>query len=149
MNLIPYSAPLVLESLLTQITVDAPPLPSIVEPSLSNSPSTSSDLSSAIVTPQSTTGPRGRSSQRSALQTLAAALRNLDNPTNYPVEVRVNVCSLLLQISRKGAGDELGKVKEVMRPVLESVAESVRSAAGKDELLLKATRKVLELWATA
>ncbi|KAI5900352.1 uncharacterized protein SCHCODRAFT_02607671 [Schizophyllum commune H4-8] len=142
-------APLVLESLLTQITVDAPPLPSIVEPSLSNSPSTSSDLSSAIVTPQSTTGPRGRSSQRSALQTLAAALRNLDNPTNYPVEVRVNVCSLLLQISRKGAGEELGKVKEVMRPVLESVAESVRSAAGKDELLLKATRKVLELWATA
>ncbi|KAL1746374.1 hypothetical protein HDZ31DRAFT_62274 [Schizophyllum fasciatum] len=143
-------APLVLESLLAQVSVDVPPIPGTVEPSLSGSPSTSSDLSSAIVTPQSTTGPRGRgSSQRSALQTLAAVLRNTDNPTNYPVEVRVNVCSLLLQISRKTGGEELGKVKEVMRPVLEGVAESVRSAAGKEEMLLKATRKVLELWVTA
>lgn len=143
-------APLVLDSLLSQIQVDAPPVPSTVEPTLSGSPSSSSDLSSALVTPQSTTGPHGRSNQsRSALQMLASVLRNVDNPANYPVEVRVNVCSLLLQVSRKNAGEGLGQVKEVMRPVLEGVGESMRGATGKDEMLLKASRRVLELWATA
>lgn len=82
---------------------------------------------------------------RHALDMLTFVLKNVDNPANFPVEVRVNVCSFLLQLDKHASGDELAKVKEVVRPVLENLLEAP-GVQTLEEMLEKAIKRVLDAW---
>lgn len=77
---------------------------------------------------------------------LVAVLRNVDNPANFPVEVRLNVCSLFMQIGRQASGEEFTKVKDMVRPVLEKVLDTMRGTSEKEGLLKKAMKRVLDSW---
>ncbi|RDB21038.1 hypothetical protein Hypma_011561 [Hypsizygus marmoreus] len=130
--------PLVLAAILTPLSSDAPMLPDPV------SASTSSDLDSPVATTHSDRP--HLHIPRHALDMLVFVLKNVDNPANYPVEVRINVCSLLLQLGKHTSGDELNKVKLAARPVLESLIESAAGAQGKEEILEKTMKRVLDTW---
>lgn len=78
---------------------------------------------------------------------LVFVLRNVDNPANYPQEVRVNVCSLLLQLTKNTPEDDLTKLKGAVRSTLEKLTNRLQSAAGKDEMLRSSVQKVLSAWA--
>ncbi|KXN82074.1 hypothetical protein AN958_03232 [Leucoagaricus sp. SymC.cos] len=84
---------------------------------------------------------------RHALDMLVFVLRNVDNPANYPQEVRMNVCSLLLQLTRHSSEDDLAKIKEATRSTLEKLTNRLQSATGKDEVLRNSIQKVLSAWA--
>lgn len=104
--------------------------------------STSSDFDSPIAsTPDRPRLPV----PRHAFEMLLFVLKNVDNPANYPVEVRVNVCSFLSQLSKHTSGEDLVKVKTAARPVLENVLANP-GAQGKEELLEKAIKRLLEAW---
>ncbi|KAF7294977.1 GTP binding [Mycena indigotica] len=146
MSTIKSGGPLALTAILTPIPSDAPP-PSepISTPASASSeqPTSGSDLSSPVVTTPST---RGRPTiPRNALDMLIAVLRNVDNPVNFQMEVRVNVCSFFVQLTRHTSGPELGRIKDAVRPVVEGVAEGLQT--GEADLLSKATQKLLDLWA--
>jgi len=73
---------------------------------------------------------------------LIYTLKNVDNPANFPVEVRVNVCSFFVQLGRHTSGEELEKVKMAVRPVL----ERLMAAQAKEDMLEKAIQRVLDAW---
>ncbi|KAF8902129.1 hypothetical protein CPB84DRAFT_1729336 [Gymnopilus junonius] len=83
---------------------------------------------------------------RHALDMLIYVLRNVDNPVNFPVEVRVNACTFFLQFPRYTSGLSLAKVKEAVLPVLEHVVEDSQDVEG-EEKLFKAATLVVEKWA--
>ncbi|KAG6854319.1 hypothetical protein C0991_008214 [Blastosporella zonata] len=132
----PLSALLVLEALtisLTEVTPD-PPLDPM------SPPTTASDVGSPI-----SSAPRNRvhlNTPRHALDMLVFTLKNVDNPVNFPVEVRSNVCSLLIQLSKHSPGDKLEQVKEAVRPVLETLLVS----QALDEKLESAARRLQDAW---
>lgn len=76
-----------------------------------------------------------------------AVLKNVDNPINYQPEVRINVCSFFIQIGRNITGEEIEKIKETVRPVMEKVLKTLKDATGKEEMLGNALKKVLDTWA--
>ncbi|KAF8077991.1 hypothetical protein FPV67DRAFT_1463744 [Lyophyllum atratum] len=128
--------PLVLDALMIPLGLDTPTSPA--DPS--SPPTTASDVGSP-----SSVVPAGRphlNIPRHPLDMLIYTLRNVDNPANFPVEVRVNVCSFLVQLGRHTSGEELEKVKVVVRPVL----EGLMAAQGKEEMLEKAIQRVLDAW---
>lgn len=111
---------------------------------------TSSDASSPVTTPSSVGG-RGLPTSYSGLDILVFVLKNVDNPVNFPVEIRVNACAFLIQLGRNTTAEEMSKVKEVFKPVLEKLATAdphVLAAPGKEELLRKSAKKVLDAWAS-
>lgn len=116
--------------------------PSSPEPLLA---SPTSDVSSPAVT-SPTIRPKLHV-PRHALDMLVFVLRNVDNPANYPQEVRVNVCSLLLQLTKNTPEDDLTKLKGAVRSTLEKLTNRLQSAAGKDEMLRSSVQKVLSAWA--
>ncbi|KAF6765164.1 hypothetical protein DFP72DRAFT_870286 [Ephemerocybe angulata] len=69
---------------------------------------------------------------RTALEMIANALRNVDNPAVYPIEIRANICTFLVQ--------------DATRLVLEKIREAKNE---KEELLTNAATKVLEYWKSA
>jgi len=77
---------------------------------------------------------------------LVFILRNVDNPANYPQEVRINVCSLLLQLTKHTLECDLMRVKETVRSTLVKLTNRLQSATGKDERLRNSIQKVLTLW---
>jgi hypothetical protein len=83
---------------------------------------------------------------RHALDMLIFTLKNVDNPTNFPVEVRVNVCSFFVQLSKHTSGEELVKVKATVQPVLERLSEGLQGAQAKEEMLAKGIKRVLDAW---
>ncbi|PFH54395.1 hypothetical protein AMATHDRAFT_186396 [Amanita thiersii Skay4041] len=135
--------PLVLKAI-TEANGLEPPTPIDALPSASTS-----EASSPVTTPSS----RGGTilpTPHSALEILVFVLRNVDNPVNFPPEVRVNVCSFLVQLNRNNTPEEMIRVKEVMRPVLERLVEGgphVLVAPGMEDVLKKSIRKVLDSWA--
>ncbi|KAJ6502596.1 hypothetical protein C8R45DRAFT_977130 [Mycena sanguinolenta] len=141
-------APLALTAILTPIPFDSPmPEPPSATPSSSSELTSGSDVSSPVVTTPST---RGRLPiPRNALDMLIAVLRNVDNPVNFQMEVRVNVCSFFVQLTRHNSGPELLRVKDGVRPVVENVWESLQNASNKgdQEMLVKAAKKLMDLWA--
>ncbi|KAF7304842.1 GTP binding [Mycena kentingensis (nom. inval.)] len=142
MSTINAGGPLALTAILTPIVHDqSQPEPFSAPASASSEqPTSGSDVSSPVVTTPST---RGRPTiPRNALDMLIAVLRNVDNPVNFQMEVRVNVCSFFAQLTRHTSGPELGRVKESVRPVVESVSDGL-----SDEMLSKAMGKLLDLWA--
>lgn len=127
---------LVLDALTIPLGLDSPPSPT----SPTSPPTTASDVG----TPSSTT-PSSRprlNVPRHALDMLIFTLKNIDNPVNFPVEVRANVCSFFVQLARHTSGEELDKVKAAVRPVLESHL----AAQIKDDMLEKAMQRVLDAW---
>ncbi|KAJ7452474.1 hypothetical protein B0H11DRAFT_293903 [Mycena galericulata] len=143
MSTIKAGGPIALTAILTPLPYDAsPPEPPSAPPSASSELTSGSDVSSPVVTTPSTS--RGRLPiPRNALDMLIAVLKNVDNPVNFQVEVRVNVCSFLAQLTRHTSGPELMRVKDSVRPVVESLSENLQ----KEEMLVKATNKLLDLWA--
>lgn len=134
-------APLVLNAITTTLPIDAPPP---AEPPLSASASTSSDVSSPVV---ATPPIRGKLPvPRHGLDMLLFVLRNIDNPANFPVEVRVNVCSFLLQLGKQTSGPEWNAVQTKVRPTLEKIIETTQNVQGKEEMLGKAAKRVLDHW---
>lgn len=75
-----------------------------------------------------------------ALDMLLSVLRNADKSVKFPVEVRANVCSLLFQLGRNSSGEELVRLKDTFRPVLESLAGNV------EPLLERGIQRVLDSW---
>ncbi|KDQ33252.1 hypothetical protein PLEOSDRAFT_1099226 [Pleurotus ostreatus PC15] len=82
-----------------------------------------------------------------ALDMIAAVLRNVDNQANFPVEVRMNACALLMQIGRNTPGtDSVEGMKTALQPALEKVLKKLAGAQSKDEMLAKAIQKLLDSW---
>lgn len=79
-----------------------------------------------------------------ALEMIASALHNVDNPAVYPIEIRANICTFLIQLSRNAShGPNLTRVQEKTRPILQKIREENKE---EEELLTNAAAKVLELW---
>lgn len=102
------------------------------------SPLTTSDLS---VSSSSRTRVN-LNSPRHPLDMLIFTLKNVDNPANFPTEVRANVCSFFTQLTKHTHGDKLEQVKEAVRPVLESLLVS----SAVEERLGNALRRLYEAW---
>ncbi|KAJ7685139.1 hypothetical protein DFH06DRAFT_1157579 [Mycena polygramma] len=148
MSTVKTGGPLALTAILTPLPSDTSPAePPSATPSTSSELASGSDVSSPVVTTPST---RGRLPiPRNALDMLIAVLKNVDNPVNFQMEVRVNVCSFFAQLTKHTSGPELLRVKDSVRPIVENVAEDLQNAPNKGELemLVKATKKLLDLWA--
>ncbi|GLB34997.1 putative small GTPase mediated signal transduction [Lyophyllum shimeji] len=129
-------AKLVLDALMVPLGLDSPTSPT----DATSPPTTASDVG----IPSSSTpsaGPR-LNTPRHPLDMLIFTLKNVDNPVNFPVEVRANVCSFFVQLSKHTSGEELDKVKATARPVLESLL----AAPVKEDMLEKAMQRVLDGW---
>ncbi len=143
MHLIIYTAafshfvpgPLVLDSLLTPVNEGPTP----------ESNSTNNDASPGPPTPSSVND--GLPVPRHALDMLVYALRNVDNPVNFPVEVRVNICSFLLQLQKNVPAESLARVQEEILPVAKLVVEESQDDP-QEEKLLKAASLLLKSWAS-
>ncbi|KAJ3733049.1 hypothetical protein DFJ43DRAFT_1070861 [Lentinula guzmanii] len=135
-------APLVLRAILAPLPFENPP--SSANPPSASTSVTTDGSSPTIATPST----RGRLPlPKTTLDMFIAVLKNVDNLVNFQPEVRINICSLFNQLGRNASGDELDKVKDTVRPVLERVLESLQDATGKEEMLGKAVKKVLDTWA--
>lgn len=58
----------------------------------------------------------------------------MDNPVNFPVEVRANVCTFFMQLQKVVTPEVLTKVKEVVVPVAEQVMEECQSSPTEAKL---------------
>ena len=110
------------------------------------SASTSSEFSSPVTNTPSERLQVQLPVPRHALDMLVFTLKNVDNPANFPVEIRVNVCSFLVQLGKHSSSDELTKVKATVQPVLEKLLEGLQGAQAKEEMLAKAIKRVLDAW---
>jgi hypothetical protein len=115
-----------------------PQNPLVVEPSSA----TSSDASSPLVATPPTRA--HIPAPRHALDMLISVLRNVDNPVNYPIEVRMNTCSFFVQLAKHASGPGLESVEDLVRPTLEKIAEN---GEGKGEKLAPYAKRVLDSWA--
>ncbi|KAF8636632.1 hypothetical protein AX17_003441 [Amanita inopinata Kibby_2008] len=137
--------PLVIRAI-RESAVPESPVPTDSLPTVSSG----SETSSPMMTPSSRGG-RGLPPVHSALEVLVFVLRNVDNPVNFPVEVRVNACSFLTQLNRNTGVEDMAKVKEAVLPELEKLAKgsaNVLVAPGMEEVLRKSVKKVLDSWST-
>lgn len=133
--------PLVLTAIISPLVPDMPSSP--VEPT---SETTSSDFGSSVASTPSDRLQIRLPVPRHALDMLIFTLKNVDNPANFPIEVRVNVCSFLVQLSKHTSGEELMKVKTTVQPVLEKLFKGLRGAQAKEEMLANAIKRVLDAW---
>lgn len=127
---------LVLNALTAPLPVEATP-PSTGSAPVSTPASTSSEtMDSPIIF-----SPTGASSKipsvRHALDQLVVTLKS----ESIPVEVRTNICAFFGQISRRGTGDGLQRLKDATRPLLEELV----SVHGQS-MLGSAAKKVLDMW---
>lgn len=140
-----FPAPLVLSAILTPLQIEFPPIPPTEPPSTSTS--TNSGVSSPVMATPSTHHGGRLPIPTLPLDMLISVLRNVDNPVNFQVEVRMNVCSLLLQLGRNSSGDELNRLQDTLRPILEKALEDLQGTQGKEEMLIKSMQRVLDTWA--
>lgn len=127
---------LVLNALTAPLPVEATP-PSTGSAPVSTPASTSSEtMDSPIIF-----SPTGASSKipsvRHALDQLVVTLKS----ESIPAEVRTNICAFFGQISRRGTGDGLQRLKDATRPLLEELV----SVHGQS-MLGSAAKKVLDMW---
>ncbi|KAG1827362.1 uncharacterized protein BJ212DRAFT_1311768 [Suillus subaureus] len=76
-------------------------------------------------------------SVRHALDQLVVSLKS----ESTPAEVRTNICAFFGQISKRGTGDGLQRLKDATRPILEELV----SVHGQS-MLGSAAKKVLDMW---
>ncbi|EGN93229.1 hypothetical protein SERLA73DRAFT_64433 [Serpula lacrymans var. lacrymans S7.3] len=150
--------PLVLQALVVPLPVEAAPagsnsLPPSAPPSLSATASTSSELDSPIVNSPTRSRPP---SPRGALDQLINVLRNTSNTdhvsnnhraalTGFPVEVRANVCALLGQVGKQPPGEDVERVKDATKGILEELSRG-STQSGRDGMLGAAAKRVLDAW---
>jgi len=79
---------------------------------------------------------------------LLYALKNVDNPVNFPIEVRVNVCTFFLQLQRHASAESLAHVKAAALPVAEYVVEDLQEEPS-EEKLFKAATALVKSWTTS
>ncbi|KAG7092418.1 hypothetical protein E1B28_008774 [Marasmius oreades] len=133
-------APLALTAILSPVLFEPPP---IEPPSASTSVAT--EVSSpTIATPSS----RGQIPvKRTALDMMIAVIKNFHDPVNFQVEVRINVCSLLIQLGKNCSEEEgFNQVKGTMLPHLKELSETLGDASGMDATLAKAVGRALKTW---
>jgi len=73
---------------------------------------------------------------RHALDQLIVSLKSESTPT----EVRTNICVFFGQISKRGSGEGLQKLKEATRPILEELVD-----VHGQSMLGSAARRVLDM----
>ncbi|KAG1782448.1 hypothetical protein EV702DRAFT_1064464 [Suillus placidus] len=119
------------------------PLPVEVTPSSTGSApaSTTASTSSETMDSPIVFSPTGASSKmpsvRHAHDQLVVSLKS----ESTPAEVRTNICAFLGQISKRGTGDGLQRLKDATRPILEELV----SVHGQS-MLWSAAKKVLDMW---
>lgn len=133
------SAQLVLKALTKSNSEAKPSLPELA------ATSPTSDLSSPVVA-SPTVNPQLHT-PRHALDMLIFVLRNVDNPANYQQEIRINVCALLLQLTKNTPEEDLAQLKGAFRSTLEKLMNKLSSATDKDAMLRENIQKVLSAWA--
>ena len=87
----------------------------------------------------------GLPAPKHALDMLIGVLRNVDNPVNFPIEVRMNACTFFLQLQRHNTREALSHIQENVEPILKRLADDKQG----DERLSKAAGAVLEGWKQA
>lgn len=118
------------------------PLPIETAPAAPEFEKTPTGLDSATV--QSPTDHTWPPVPRRGVDMLLSVLKNIDVVKNVPVQIRVNVCTLLHQLTQNSSGGELTQLKETVIPALESLAD--KPDDGQLALLATNAKKVLELW---
>ncbi|KAG1756831.1 uncharacterized protein EDB91DRAFT_1094661 [Suillus paluster] len=119
------------------------PLPVEVTPSSTGSAPVSTTTSVASETMDSPIilSPTGTSNKipsvRHALDQLIVSLKS----ESTPAEVRTNICAFFGQISKRGTGEGLQRLKEATRPILEELV----SVHGHS-MLGSAAKRVLDMW---
>jgi hypothetical protein len=96
--------------------------------------STSSETLDSLVT--SPTGTPNKTFIRHALDQLIVSLKS----ESTPAEVRTNICVFFGQISKRGSGEGLQKLKETTRPILEELVD-----VHGQSMLGSAARRVLDM----
>ncbi|KAF4608425.1 hypothetical protein EYR40_000770 [Pleurotus pulmonarius] len=142
----PSGASLVWKSLTVPLPKEASPSPpTIVEP-ISTLADAAAQEKEGDNASQKKSPPRIVVPQH-ALDMIAAVLRNVDNQANFPVEVRMNACALLMQIGRNTPGTNcIEELKTALQLALEKVSKKLAGAQNKDEMLAKAIQKLLDSW---
>ena len=100
------------------------------------SPSTSDPISSL---PTASSVDDGLPVPQNALDMLIYALRNVDNPVNFPIEVRVNVCTSLLQLQKNVSPDAFARVKTTVLPVVQQVVDELQDEPQEEKLFKAAS----------
>jgi len=126
--------PLVLEALFTLMNQGVSPIATS---------SSVSDPTSSLPTPSSVND--GLPVPQNALDMLIYALRNVDNPVNFPIEVRVNVCTFLLQLQKNATPEGFGRVKRSALPVAQQVVDELQDEP-QEEKLFKAASLLVKSW---
>jgi hypothetical protein len=76
-----------------------------------------------------------------ALDALAAIFKNAGSPISYPVEIRMNICSLFTQLNKYGGEHpQLRMVKETIHPI------ALENVGSDDASLEKSVKKLLDTW---
>lgn len=127
---------LVLNALTAPLPVEATP-PSTGSAPVSTPASTSSETMDSPIIFSPTGAPSKIPSVRHALDQLVVTLKS----ESIPAEVRTNICAFFGQISRRGTGDGLQRLKDATRPLLEELV----SVHGQS-MLGSAAKKVLDMW---
>lgn len=127
---------LVLDALIAPLPVEATPSSTGSAPVSTPASTSSETMDSPIVF-----SPTGASSKipsvRHALDQLVVSLKS----ESIPAEVRTNICAFFGQLSRRGTGDGLQRLKDTTRPLLEELV----SVHGQS-MLGSAAKKVLDMW---
>ncbi|KAF8797982.1 hypothetical protein BYT27DRAFT_7228589 [Phlegmacium glaucopus] len=87
----------------------------------------------------------GLSVPESALDMLVNVLRNVDNPVNFPIELRVNICTFFLQLQRHASSESLAPIREIVLPVLQQIAEDSQEVE-EEEKLAKVANLLITSW---
>jgi len=78
---------------------------------------------------------------------LVAVLKNVDTGSNFPIEVRANVCSLIGQAGKNVTSAQQARVKEATEPILKILVEKSRGTTPREGMLGAAAQRVLDGWA--
>lgn len=127
---------LILNALTVPLPVEVGPSSTASAPA-STIASTSSEATDSPIVLSSTGASNKITSVRHALDQLVVSLKS----ESTPAEVRTNICAFLGQVSKRGTGDGLQRLKDATRPILEELV----SVHGQS-MLGSAAKKVLDMW---
>ncbi|KAH8833794.1 hypothetical protein DL96DRAFT_1578425 [Flagelloscypha sp. PMI_526] len=137
----PSGASLVLAAIYTPLSAE------VIDPPPPAESSRSSDASSPVIaTPTSQTLRPGQPS--TPFDMILSVMKN----TEFPLEIRINACSLFVQLSKNLSGDELVNVKEAALPVVTDIYEEYQDGEGgndKTELFARVAKKLVDTWKSA
>jgi hypothetical protein len=138
---------------LTLKAISASPVHDIATAAVpSDQPSSSSSTSSEASSPVMPTPGQNRIQLPSQpTDMLVSILEDTGSPVRYPIEVRLNVCSLLVQVGKNtrdmkdapAVVENLARLRDIMRPILERLSTS--GGEGKEALLAASAKKALQL----